>query len=55
MEKIWSEFSLLAPGTAGRYACLSETAANDLSLHFLTEHLSDLDTERQILKQILLI
>jgi len=56
MEQIQSarEFSLLTPGIKEYAVCLSETAANDLSLQFLIEHLSGSDTERQILKQILL-
>ena len=48
------QFSLLTPKTTENYVHLSETTANDLSLQFLLEHLSDSDTERQILKQILL-
>lgn len=53
MEHI-QEFSLLAPDNAGRYANLNESTVNDLSLDFLTEHLSDSPSERRILKQILL-
>ena len=48
------EFSLLSPEYHGNYSDLSESTVNDLSLHFLIQHLSDSETERQILKMILL-
>ena len=48
------DFSLLAPEQLKCDTLLSENTANDLSLDFLTEHLSDSDSERQILKNILL-
>ena len=48
------EFSLLFPEHSEHSVTLSESTANDLSLQFLTEHLSDTDSERQILKNILL-
>ena len=55
MEQIKNrKFSLLTPETPENNAYLSETTANDLSLQFLIEHLSDSDTEQQILKRILL-
>jgi len=56
MEQIPSvkNFSLLAPEKSENYTELTENTINDLSLNFLTEHLSDSESERQILKKFLL-
>ena len=48
------EFSLLSPSPEGKYYLLNSTTENDLSLDFLTAHLSASEAEQNILKNILL-